>query len=33
MQHFRIEVIEMQIEVILILADAAAFADLHGHGA
>ena len=33
MQHLGIEMIEVQENVILFLADAAAFADLHGHGA
>ena len=32
-QHRRIEMIEMQMDVVLELADAAAFADLDGHGA
>ncbi len=32
-QDLRIEMIEMQIDMILVLADAAAFADLDGHGA
>ena len=32
-QNFRIEMIEMQIDVILVRADAAAFADFDGHGA
>ncbi len=33
MQDLRIEMIEVEIDVILVLADAAAFADLHRHGA
>ena len=32
-QHFRVEVVEVKEDVILQLADAAALADLHGHGA
>jgi hypothetical protein len=32
-QHHRIEMIEVQVDVVLVLADAAAFADLDGHRA
>src|SRR5208337_4619162 len=32
-QHLRVEMVEVQINVVLILADAAAFADLDGHRA
>ena len=32
-QHLRIEMVEVQVDVVLVLADAAAFADLHRHRA
>ena len=32
-QHLRIEVVEVQVDVVLLRTDAAAFADLDGHGA
>jgi hypothetical protein len=32
-QHLRIEMIEVQVDVVLLLADPAALADLDGHGA
>ena len=32
-QHLRVEMVEVQVDVVLVLADAAAFADLDRHGA